>query len=105
MLKHHTSCTLSEEIFARRNCKLYPFCDHQNYSKITKINPSKFLKTVNLKNECLQNLSKIDEPQKLEYLSDTMSFNYVFSGTSIIFVICLSEKISIFTEIILNTTK
>ena len=50
-----------------------------------------------------RNFSRIDEMRILEFLSDTVSSALGFFETIGYFVICLSKKVLIFTEIVLKT--
>ena len=51
----------------------------------------------------LAKFSTINEMQILEFLSDTVSFELGLLDTIGYFVICLSKKVLIFTEIVLKT--
>ena len=50
-----------------------------------------------------EKLPHIGEMRILEFLSDTVSSEFVFLETIGYFIICLSKKVSIFTQIVLKT--
>ena len=68
-----------------------------------KLMPTKFFKIGDSRKLIPANFSRINEMQISEFLSDTVFFELGLLETIGYFVICLSKKVSIFTEIVLKT--